>query len=417
MKNKRGSLWDRCLSSMGLVRMASIGNSYELAKFLMSGGGFDTYSGSKVSEDSAMRVSAVNACIRVLAEDIGSLPLHIYRRLPGGGKERATDHKYYNLFRRAPNPQTTAMEWKEGAMANLALRGNHYSFKNRVRGNLIKELDPIHPDRVEVGVKSGGDRIYRVTPINGMINGRKVVSPREYTDEEIFHIPGLSFDGLVGRSVLADARESMGLALSTEQHGALLFGRGARPSGVLEHPSNLSGEAATRLRDSWDKNYGGIDNSGKTIVLEEGMKWNAITMDSDDAQFLETRKFQVVDIARFFRVPPHMIGELERATFSNIEQQSQEFLTHTLRPWLVRIEERINRDFLDNSEEYFAEFMVESLLRGDLKARYEAYQVGITNGILNPNEVRDKENLNPREGGEKYLTPMNMTSNGGSTDE
>lgn len=379
----------------------NISTSQELQDFLLSGSGIKSASGQIVNADSAMRVAAVYASIRVLAESVAQLPLIVYRRLPGGkGKERATDHPLWKLLHDVPNRWQTSFEFREMCMGHLGLRGNAFALKSRVRGR-IRELIPIHPARVEVKQEDDLRITYKISGKDGSV--------REYGQKDIFHLRGLSFDGVVGISPITYARESIGLSLATEKHGALLFQNGAKPLGVLRHPGRLDKEARENLKQSWQDAHSG-GNTHKTALLEEGMEWVSVGMTSEDSQFLETRKFQRSEIASIFRVPPHKIGDLEKATFSNIEQQSIEFVTDSLMPHLRRWEQSITRDLIAPAErgEIFVEFLVDGLLRGDSQARSEFYVKMVNNALLSPNEIRVKENLNPYEGGDEFMKPLNM---------
>jgi HK97 family phage portal protein len=363
------------------------------------GGGAITKSGVTVNEDTAMRVATVYACVRVIAEDVAKLPLIIYRRRPDGGKERATDHPLYSLLHDRPNGVQTSFGFREMMQAQVELRGNAHAFKVKVRGQL-RELLPIPAGRVTVTRKDDWDLVYRV-------------DGKDYGSDEVLHICGLSVDGVCGLSPIAQHRESVGLAMATLEHGAKLFGNSARPSGVLQVPGELSDTAYSRLKDSWETAHGG-ENMHRTALLEEGATWQATSMTSEDAQYLETRKFQRSEIAGIFRVPPHKIGDLERATFSNIEHQSLEYVTDSLLPRLVRWEQRLNADLLSPEEQktYFIEFLVDGLLRGDQKSRYEAYQSAINTGWMSPNEARVRENMNPEPGLNEFRKPLNMETAG-----
>ena len=360
-------------------------------------------SGVSVTPTTAMRSTAVYACVRLLAESIASLPLHVYRRRPDGGKERATDHPLYQLLRSQPNALMSAAEMFEMLVASMNLRGPGLSQVVRNGAGRAAEIIPLHPDRVTVrAAKDGRSLLYDID------GGAKTLRTGE-----VWHIRSFTLDGVTSVSPITYNREAIGLALAAESHGASVFANAARPSGILSHPGTLSQEAKERLRDGWNSAYGGR-RIGGAAVLEEGVSWTPLTMSMEDAQYIETRKFQLGEIARIFRVPPHMIGDLDKATFSNIEHQSIDFVRHTLRPWLVKIEQSITRDLLLPGErgEYFAEFNVEGLLRGDTKSRYESHAIAITNGWRSPNEVRSIENENPREGGDVYLTPLNMQQGG-----
>jgi len=353
--------------------------------------------GAGVSADTAMRLSAVYACVRVLSEGVAALPLKLYRRRDDGGKELATEHYLYSTLHDMPNYFQSSMEFWEQAMNALTLRGN---FVARIggRAGFDTTLEPIPIDDVQEVQRVGTNGLrYKVLDADDV--------PRWIDSEQIFHVRGMSADGLWGANPIAYHRNAIGLALGAEEFGSSLFKRGVRPSGVIEMDKSLSETAYKRLRDSISSEYGGSQNAAKTLILEDGGKWKQMSMTPEDAQFIDTRKFQLEEIARLFRVPPHMIGDLSRATFSNIEHQSINFVVHTLRPWLVRIEQAIKRDLIRQKSKYFAEFTVDGLLRGDVKSRYESYAVAVQNEILSSNEVRSLENMNPREGGDEYRNP------------
>jgi len=366
-------------------------------------GGGPAASGVSVTPDTAMRSTAVYACVRLLSETIASLPLHLYRRLPDGGKERATDHPLYSLLHSQPNALMSSADAFEMLVASLNLRGPGYVQIVRNGAGEVVELIPLHPDRVRVyPAKDGRSLLYEV-------DGGKAT----LRTGEVWHIRGFTLDGLTSVSPITYNREAIGLALAAEAHGAHTFANAARPSGILSHPGKLSDEARKRLAAGWQA-MGSGKQVGGAAVLEEGVTWTPLTMSAEDAQYIETRKFQLGEIARIFRVPPHMIGDLERATFSNIEHQSINFVRHTIRPWLVKIEQSIKRDLLLPSERdtYFAEFSVDGLLRGDTLSRYQVHQIAIQSGMRSPNEARAIENENPRDGGDVYLTPLNMAPSG-----
>lgn len=367
----------------------------------------NTASGRHVSDEGALKVSAVYSCVRVLTESIASLPLILYQRGEDGSKERAVDHPLYALFHDRPNELQSSFDFFEQVVVSLCLRGNAYAQKILNGAGRVIELWPLPPDKVQIEVTSGGEKKFFYHK-----NGVRLA----LDSDEIVHFKGLSTDGIRGLSPIDCARESIGVALATEEHGARFFSNGASPTGVLEHPASLSDEAANRIRQSWEERYAGSSNAHRVVVLEENMKWHQLSLTNEQSQFLETRKFQISEIARWFRVPPHMVGDLERATFSNIEHQALEFVTHTLRPWLVRIERTLLNSVFsaDEAREYVLEFLADALLRGDIKTRYEAYALGRTNGWLNVDEIRAKENMNPLPDGQgqKYLQPLNMTEVG-----
>lgn len=374
--------------------------------------GLSTTAGVPVTEDNAMRTSAVFACVRVLAESVAQLPLILYER-SGKGKERASTHPLYPIMRRSPNDQQTSYEFREMMQGHLALRGNAYALIEWTGSGRVGALVPQHPDRVEVEALPSGRIRYRVKTPETVTSAQQV---RNYTSDEVFHLRGLSSDGVMGLSPITMARESVGMALAAEDYGARFFKNDARPRGVIQHPSHFKDqEAAKRFKKGWQKAHGGA-NRHKTAVLEDGMTYANIGMSNEDAQFIDVRKYQVNDLARIFRVPPHMIGDLERATFTNIEHQGLEFVIHTLGPWLVRWEQAIGRDLIRRPDQYFVEHLVDGLLRGDIETRYKAYAVAVTNGWLTRNEVRRMENMNPLDGLDEPLTPMNMQQGRRATD-
>lgn len=357
-------------------------------------------SGVEVTVDRSLQSTAVFACVRILAETVASLPLILYRRLDKG-KKRAIGHPLYPLLHDLPNPEMTAVELRETLMGHLALRGNAFAEIEYDNGGRVRGLWPLSPNKTRVK-RVNGQLVYLVTmPVGGEVG---------LPAERVMHLKGLGGDGIMGYSPIRLAREAIGLALATEEFGARFFGNGARPGVVLEHPGKLSPEAQDNLRKSWEMRHQGLEKSHRVAILEEGMKIETVGVSPEEAQFLETRKFQAVDIARLFHIPPHMIGELDRATFSNIEQQSLEFVIYTLRPWLVHWEQGINRALLTASERsvYFAEHLVDGLLRGDVQSRYQAYATGRQNGWLSANDIRELENMNPVDGGDVYLIPLNM---------
>lgn len=359
--------------------------------------------GVSVSEESSLRYSAVFACVRVLAETVASLPLLTYRRM-GAGKARAPEFYLYPLLHDKPNPFMTSFEWRETMQGHLALWGNAYSSVTLDGRGRLAELWPLRPDRMEKIELKGGQLLYHYRLPNGKLERMPGWS--------VFHLRGLSADGLFGYSPIGMARQAVGLGLAAEEFGARFFGNDARPGGVLQHPGVLGDEAYNRLQESWESRHGGLSKSHKIAILEEGMRYEQIGIPPEDAQFLETRKFQRSEIASIFRVPPHMIGDLERATFSNIEHQSLEFVTHTIRPWLVRWEQAIQQRLMSTLEQtdYFVEFLVDGLLRGDIASRYQAYSVGRQNGWLSADDIRELENMNPLpdDQGSMYLVPLNM---------
>lgn len=359
-------------------------------------------SGKSVNPRSAMQLSAVYACVKVIAETVASLPLHVYRNVELGS-EKAINEPLYRLLHDEPNSEMTSFMWRETMMTHLLLWGNSYSQKiYNYRGELVG-LYPLSPEYMDVTRDKSGQLVYTYTTSDGK---EHVMSRRD-----VFHVPGLGFDGVVGYSPIAMERNALGLALAAEEYGSKFFANGATPSGVLVHPNTIKNPE--KVRAAWTKAFGGSGNAGKTAVLEEGMRYERISMPNNEAQFLESRKFQVAEICRIYRVPPHLIADLEHATYSNIEHQSISFGSYTIRPWLVRIEQAANMQLLTDSQKgkLWTGFNLDGLLRGDYKSRMEGYAIGRQNGWLNANDIRDLENMNqipPELGGNDYLVNGNM---------
>ena len=368
-------------------------------------------SGKRVNERSSMQMTAVYSCVRILSEAVAGLPLHMYRYTDNGGKEKSAEHPLYFLLHDEPNPEMTSFVFRETLMTHLLLWGNAYAQIIRNGKGEVIGLYPLMPDRMAVDRDSKGQLYYEYTM--GMddaptVKGSTVILP----PSEVLHIPGLGFDGLVGYSPIAMAKNAIGMAIACEEYGAKFFANGAQPSGVLEHPGTL--KDPSKVRESWQSTFGGSHNANKVAVLEEGMKYTPISISPEQAQFLETRKFQINEIARIFRVPPHMVGDLDKSSFSNIEQQSLEFVKYTLDPWVSRWEQAMARSLLtpEEKKQYFMKFNVDGLLRGDYQSRMNGYAVGRQNGWMSANDIRELENLDriPAElGGDLYLINGNMT--------
>ena len=379
------------------------GSSYT---FFMGG----SVAGKYVTERSAMQMTAVYSCVRILAEAVAGLPLHLYRYKDGGGKEKATGHPLYLLLHDEPNPEMSSFVFRETLMTHLLLWGNAYAQVIRNGKGEVIALYPLMPNKMSVDRDENGQLYYTYTRAPEEAKtaelGRVILRPAD-----VLHIPGLGFDGLVGYSPIAMAKNAIGLAIATEEYGAKFFANGAAPSGVLEHPGTI--KDPNRVREAWQSQFGGSSNSGKIAVLEEGMKYTPISISPEQAQFLETRKFQINEIARIFRIPPHMIGDLEKSSFSNIEQQSLEFVKYTLDPWVIRWEQSIARTLLnpDEKKAYFVKFNLEGLLRGDYASRMNGYATARQNGWMSANDIRELENLDripPEMGGDLYLINGNM---------
>lgn len=365
-------------------------------------------SGKNVNERSAMQMTAVYACVRILSEAIAGLPLHLYRYREDGGKEKALDNHLYYLLHDEPNPEMTSFVFRETMMSHLLLWGNAYAQIIRNGRGEITALYPLMPDRMKVDRNDSGSLYYEYYPTDESKFKGKSIILQPY---EVLHIPGLGFDGLVGYSPIAMAKNAIGMAIACEEFGAKFFENGAAPSGVLEHPGTLKDPG--RVRETWQSQFGGSANSGKVAVLEEGMKYTPISISPEQAQFLETRKFQINEIARIFRIPPHMVGDLEKSSFSNIEQQSLEFVKYTLDPWVIRWEQSLLRVLFTDEEkkQYFVKFNVEGLLRGDYASRMSGYATARQNGWMSANDIRELENLDripAEEGGDLYLVNGNM---------
>lgn len=359
--------------------------------------------------ESAMRLTAVYACVRILAEGVATLPFTLNTVAADGSRTRVTDHWLYRLLAGSPNDRQNAFEFREMMQAHLALRGNCYA---QIIGNSkgeAEQLIPIHPDRVQVLVTDNGGLTYLVQDNTGA----KV----PLSSYQMFHMRGLSFDGVLGINPIAAARESVQLGLAAQSYGARFFENDARPGGYLEHPGNFAtAEARNLFREQWQAMQSGA-NRQKTAVLEYGVKFHEVKVSNEDAQFLETRKMQISEIARLFRVPPHMIGDLERATNSNIEQQSLDYIMFTLTPWLIRWEHAIKATFLGEDSPLTIEFPVTSLLRGDSTARTAYYTGGINAGWLTRNEARIQESLKPLPGLDEPILPLNMREESDDPDD
>ena len=366
--------------------------------------------GKAVTEHSAMQMTAVYACVRILSEAIAGLPLHLYRYNGDGGKEKAVNHPLYLLLHDEPNPEMSSFVFRETLMTHLLLWGNAYAQIIRNGKGEIVALYPLMPNRMTVDRDEQGRLYYSYQMSNSdaptMPGGTVILKPMD-----VLHVPGLGFDGLVGYSPIAMAKNAIGLAIATEEYGAKFFANGATPGGLLEYPGVV--KDPDRVRESWNRGFAGSQNSGKVAILENGMKYTPISISPEQAQFLETRKFQINEIARIFRVPPHMVGDLEKSSFSNIEQQSLEFVKYTLDPWVVRWEQSIQRTLLtpEEKKQYFVKFNVEGLLRGDYQSRMNGYAIARQNGWMSANDIRELENLDriPAEaGGDLFLINGNM---------
>lgn len=369
----------------------------------LTGGGL-TAAGVRVNTESAMRISAYQCCVRVLAESIAMLPL-IVNRSVGKGSEPAKSHPHYRLLHDSPNEWQTSFEWREMMMGHCVTRGNAYSYIQWNGRGTAQQLIPLNPDRVSILCDDDGYPWYGYT----LPNGEYGLAPRQ----DILHLRGLSTDGYLGRSLTQDARESLGLTMAQEEHNARVFGNGTRLSGILTTAESLSQPKRDQMRAEWTQNYQGSRNAFKMAILEGGLRWESLGMSNSDAQLLQSREFQIGDIARWFRIPGIMIGHNDKSsTYASAEQFFLAFVVHTLMPWIVRWEQRLNKT-LFVTDAHFPKFKVQGLVRGDIRSRYAAYAVGRQWGWLSADDIRELEDMNPLpEGGDIYLQPLNMVPAG-----
>lgn len=366
--------------------------------------------GKRVTDKTALQHIVVYACVRVLSEAVAQLPLHVYR-YTDNGKERVPQHPLYFLLHDQPNPEMTSFVFRETLMSHLLIYGNAYAQIIRNGRGEVVGLYPLSPDKIRVDRDDKNRLIYIYSRYDEANPNVKEQGEIILKSENVLHIPGLGFDGLVGYSPIAMAKNALGISLACEEYGASFFANGASPSGILEHPGVI--KDPEKIRNAWQYAYGS-GNSHKVAVLEEGMKYQPIAIPNNEAQFLETRKFQIEEIARLYRVPLHMIGDLEHATFSNVEHLSLDFVKYSLDPWLVRWEQNMQKDLLSDSEkgQYFIRFNVEGLLRGDYASRMQGYATARQNGWLSANDIRELEDMNripDEEGGNLYLCNGSFT--------
>ena len=366
-------------------------------------GGSRTASGVRVNADTSMACSAYTACIRVISDSVSSLPLHLYERLPNGGKRKASENPIYRLLHQQPNPWQTAQEFRDWMTGLYLHYGASYAEIRAGARGPVSELWPLHSSRMEVERLENGRLRYIYREPDGRVT--------TYRQEQIFALRFTTDDGIHPIPTYRLFANAIGLAQALEAHGATYFGNGARPGIVLESENPVPVEAAERLRESWERMHRGPDRAHRTAVLPAGVKAHELSGSNEAAQFLETRQYQVIEICRAFRVPPHMIQDLTRSTYSNIEVQGTEFVQHCLLPHLKRWEAAISRDLIEDDETFFAEHNVTGLLRGDHASRAAFYVAGIQNGWLSVNDVREMENMNPLgEEGDKHFIQLNMTT-------
>lgn len=383
---------------------------YKPWEFIWGVMGQTSKAGPVVSPDTAMRQATVYACVNFLCRMMGIVPFHAYTRAPGAKKRTlALRHPLTRVFGRSPNTRQTPFEFWQFVLLCLLLRGNFYALIQRDPDtNDILSLVPIMPDKVDVRLGPTGSMIYRV--YGNAALGYPDGSYKDYNSLQVWHIRGLSMDSIKGMSTIAYHKETIGLGLALVDHGSAFFKNGARPSGVLEHPAAMTDPAYQRLLKYWEETYASAENAGKTAILEEGMKYNPLTMTAEDAQYVDTGKLTRSQICAIFGVQPHKVGDLERATFSNIEHQAIEFVTDTMLPWTRCIEQSANKYLLDGEDDTYVEGSLDVLLRGDIASRYKAYATARQWGWMSANDIREKENEEPiEEGGDVYLQPINMT--------
>lgn len=360
-----------------------------------------TRAGAQISEESAHTISAFYCGVRVLTDGLAQTPLILYRRRSDGGKDRATEHPLYPVLHDRTNDLMSAFTFRETMQGHAVVWGNAYAEIEQAGDGSVKALWPLLPDRTQAGIVNGRKVVRTI-----LSNGQQVTLP----GSRVLHIPGFGFDGITGRSLIHLARESLGLTKATEEFGAGFFGSGTKMAGVLSHPGTLTKKAKENLRESWTDMHSGLDNAHRIAILEEGLKWTQIGVPPEDAQFLQTRQHQVTEVARWLRVQPHKIMDLQRATFSNIEQQNIEHLQDTMLPWFVKWEQEISWALLTPKERqtFVAAFLLAGFLRGDSAARGSFYTQLFQIGSMSPNEILAAEDRNPVEGGDQRFVPLNM---------
>jgi HK97 family phage portal protein len=368
----------------------------------LDGYGAGTAAGESVTERSALALTAVYAAIRLISETTATLPIHLIRER-GGRRERVYSDPVGDLLRVSPNDEMTASTFVETVLANAVASGTGIAYIYRhEKSKKPLQLYPVpyylvRPERVK-NEAGQFEKRYLLT-----LDGKTFSA----NDADVLHLPGFSYDGITGYSPIALMRESIGVSLAAQKYGAKFFGGGGRPRGVIELSGHLKSETFEEFKQRWRAAYGSAD-SNDTAILEHGAKYSPISIPPEDAQFLQTRQFGVLDVARMFRVPPHMLGDLTKASYSSIEQQNIDLVTYTLRPWLVKFEQELNRKLLSANSGHYFRFAVEGLLRGDIASRYASYAIGRQWGWLSVNDILELEDRNPVENGNDYLVPMNM---------
>lgn len=398
--------WPKFLSFNKRSDSSGIKNPQKWLENFFAGGGLKTLSGTEISEDTSMAISAVFSCVTLISETVASLPLIVYKERKGGGKDRAKSHPLYDKLKCKPNPDMTAFSWRESQTGHLALMGNRYSFIERDRIGRVSNLYPLDPTKIKVERLENGRIQYERTRTNG--------PAEKITAENMLHVPGFSFNGIVGKSVVGFQREKLGVAAALDEFEGRFFGSGTNPGAYVEFPPEMQWKDEDHqkaymklLKTQW----AGLQNIHGLVGLFNGEKVTRAAMPLDDAQFVELSKAKAIDICGWFKVPPHMIGILDNATFSNIEHQAIQFVTNCIRPWLVREEQACNLKLFSDRERqqgYFCENIIDALLRGDAQARGEFFRVMWNIGAMSQNEIRAKENMNPVDGGDAYYVPLNM---------
>jgi len=387
-------------------------NSLSTSRHFLWGG---SKAGVMVNETTALQTSAVYACVRVISEAIASLPLkvYVYDNSDRNGSTPVPEHPLYHLLYHAPNPEMTSFSFRETLMSHLLIYGNGYAQIIRDGGGRVIGLYPLLPNKMDVSRNERGEIYYTYWRDRDEAGSRGKSDAIILRREDVLHIPGLSFDGLIGYSPIALAKNAIGMAIATEDFGASFFASGGTPSGVLEVPGTLEDEKVSELRETWEAIHSGANKSNRMAILSDGLKYTQISIPPEQAQFLQTRKFQLNEIARIFQVPPHMIGDLERSSFNNIEMQALEFVKYCINPWVTRWEQSLWQSLILPSEKpkMFIKFNLDGLLRGDYATRMRGYSTGIQNGFLCPNDIRRLENLNEisaEDGGFNFMVNGNM---------
>ena len=361
-------------------------------------------SGVAITEATALSASAVYAAVRVIAETVAQLEWEVYERQDEANIERY-DHPLRLLLDQEPNSEMTAFSWRIAMMTSFYLHGNMVAEIERNRGGRPVSLWWLHPSRVSVHRDGMGKIYYSVSDEHGL-NAVRLEA------QNVYHVPLLASDGIVGKGLVQRARDSFGLTIGMEQYSGSSFANGARPGGILKHPGKLTPAARSNIRDEWDAMHRGADKAGRIAVLQEGMEFQAMQMSAVDAQLLEQRQFQIAEVARWFNIPPHLLRDLSRATFGNIEHQSIEYKTYTIRPLAIAMQQEAHRKLFSAEEKptYFTELDLDDLSLADLKSRYDAYAVARQNGWMSANEIRDREGMNPipSDDGDAYLVNGNM---------